>query len=294
MRTTIKILLTLFISTTMKAQTTDILDKVNNDRTFFETLGNIYPVSQNVKISGTQIAEVKCYWFTPKNEVSDNIIVYLHGGCFAFGSINSHKAMVSHIAENTRSKILLIEYSFAPENPFPVAINEIVKVYKELLKTYPNRKIIFMGDSAGGGLVVSGIYSIAENKLKLPSATILISSWLNLKCNTNSYKTRQSLDPFLTKPYLLEYAEYYVGNSENADPNELVFDSFPPTFLLTGTNEILYDDTKNFYDYIKTIQPNTAFKEYENQTHVWLLTDINSEKSKEALKDIADFVNGVR
>ena len=43
--------------------------------------------------------------------------------------------------------------------------------------------------------------------------------------------------------------------------------------------------------FIKSVQKNIFFKEYENQTHVWLLTDINSEKSKEALNDIAEFVS---
>lgn len=294
MKTAIQFFIILLISTTMKAQTItkSTMENINNDRDFFETLGKIYPVSPNVKISETKISNVKCYWFQPQHDNAENIIVYVHGGSFALGGINSHKAMVSHIAESTKSKILFVAYSLAPENPFPVAINEIVKVYKALLRTNAKSKITFIGDSAGGGLVVSGIHSIIENNLQLPSSVILISPWINLKCNTNSYKTRQQLDPILTKPNLLDYAKHYIGNNEgNADPNELLFSNFPPTFLLAGTNEVLYDDAKNFYDYIKPIQSNATFKEYEDQTHVWLLTNINSNKSQEALQDIADFVN---
>lgn len=293
MKTAIHFLLFLLISTTMNAQTTTVtMDSVNKDRAFFETLGQIYPVNPNTKISKTEISDVKCYWFQPRNSNTEDILVYLHGGSFAYGSINSHKAMVSHIAERTKTKILFIEYSLAPEYPFPAAINEIVKVYSELLRTNPKSKITFIGDSAGGGLTVASIHSMNENNLKLPSSIILISPWLNLKCNTNSYKTRQHLDPILTKQDLLEYAQYYIGNNGSlADPNELLFSSFPPTFLLVGTNEVLYDDAKNFYDYIKSIQNNTTFKEYQDQTHVWLLTDIGSDASKETLQDISDFVN---
>lgn len=294
MKANIPFLIIFLISTTMQAQTItrSTMDSVNNDRVFFETLGKIYSVSPNVTISETEITNVKCYWFQPQNSKAQNIIVYLHGGSFALGSIHSHKAMVSHIAERTHSQILFIEYALAPENPFPIAINEIVKVYKELLRTNPKSKITFMGDSAGGGLVVSSIHSIIENKLNLPSAAILISPWINLKCNTNSYKTRQHLDPILTKQNLLEYAQYYIGsNKSNADPNELLFHNFPPTFLLVGTNEVLYDDAKNFYEYMKTIQSNTTFEEYQNQTHVWLLTNISSKKSEETLQDIEEFIN---
>lgn len=207
------------------------------------------------------------------------------------GGINSHQAMVSHLAAATNSRILFIDYALAPENPFPIAVNQILEVYKVLLKDYPESTISFMGDSAGGGLVVSSIYRVNETKLKLPSSIILLSPWLNLKCNTNSYKTRLKKDPILTKEGLLKYAEYYSQSNRQADPNELLFENFSPTLILVGTNEILFDDAKNFYDYIRTVQTNTKFKEYENQTHVWLLTNISGEKSKETLHDIAQFVN---
>lgn len=278
----------------MKAQTIKkvALENVYSDRAFFETLGKIYPISSSVSISETEISNVRCYWFLPENIQEGNIIIYLHGGSFALGSINSHKAMVSYLAEATQSKILFVEYPLAPEYPFPAAIDEIVKVYKELLRQNKSCKIIFMGDSAGGGLIVSSIHSFIENNLILPSSVVLISPWINLKCNTNSYKTRQNLDPILTKQNLLAYASYYIGTHENvSDPNELSFSHFPPTFLLVGTNEVLYDDAKNFFDYIKTIQKITVFKEYKKQTHVWLLTNINSDESKEALKDITKFIN---
>ena len=268
------------------------MDRITNDRAFFETLGDIYPASLTTKVSETEIADVKCYWFEPQHCHAENIIVYVHGGSFAMGSINSHQPMVSHIAEYTKTKVLFIEYSLAPEHPFPTAINEIVSVYKVLLRTNPESKITLIGDSAGGGLTVSSIHAMNENNLELPSAIVLISPWLNLTCNTNSHKTRQHLDPILTKQSLLEYAQYYIGDHDStADPNGLLFSSFPPAFVLVGTNEVLYDDAKNFYDYIKPIQHNTIFKAYQDQTHVWLLTDIDSAISKETLQDISDFVN---
>src|SRR5690606_12493992 len=108
MKTASHFLVILLISTTMKAQTitNSTMGRVTNDRSFFETLGNIYPVSPTVKISETEISNVKCYWFEPQRSHTENIIVYVHGGSFALGSINSHQAMVSHIVEHTKTKIL--------------------------------------------------------------------------------------------------------------------------------------------------------------------------------------------
>lgn len=268
------------------------IQKVNSDRAFFETLGGIYPVNNDIVFSEEYISGTRCYWFKPSTAKKEEITVYVHGGSFALGSYQSHKAMVSHIAQFIQTDVLFIEYSLAPEHPYPVAINEVIGVYKELLKKYPPGKISFIGDSAGGAILVSVIYACTGNDIALPGAVVLISPWLNLKCNTNSYKTRQALDPILTKADLLTYAQYYAGNTTGeADPNELIFKAFPPVFLLAGSREILHDDAKNFFEYIQTIQHKAAFKVYEDQTHVWLLTNINAEKSREALQDIKDFLH---
>lgn len=117
----------------------------------------------------------------------------------------------------------------------------------------------------------------------------MISPWINLKCNTESYKTREDLD-LLNKQDLLDYAAFYIGNKKELNPSELKFKTFPTTFILVGDNEILLDDAKKFYEDIHSVQENTKIKIYKNQTHVWLLTDMKSDKSKEALEDIAVFI----
>lgn len=60
---------------------------------------------------------------------------------------------------------------------------------------------------------------------------------------------------------------------------------------MLGTNEILYDDAQNFYDYLKPIQKNTRFKAYQDQTHVWMFTNISSPASVEAIADIKNFIS---
>lgn len=46
----------------------------------------------------------------------------------------------------------------------------------------------------------------------MPTGIVLISPWLNLKCDTGSHESRKQLDPILTMDMLLEYANYYAGN----------------------------------------------------------------------------------
>jgi len=77
---------------------------------------------------------------------------------------------------------------------------------------------------------------------------------------------------------------------QQADPSEIKFKKFPPILLLVGTDEVLNDDAKNFYAYIKPIQQNAQLKEFEGQKHVWLFSHIDSEASIEAVGDINEFI----
>ena len=268
-----------------------ILNQVNADRAAFNGLGNIYPADSSVEVSGESIEGVTSYWFAPDGFDKNKIIFYLHGGMFVLGSIETYKAMISHFASAFSAKVLFIEYALAPEKPFPNGINDILKVYREILHRYPDAKITLMGDSAGGALSATLIKIVSEEKLQMPSGVVLLSPWIYLRGNTESYETRKKLDPILTKDKLMEYAGYYAGNNWNeADPGQFTFNSFPPLFILVGSNEILFDDSKLFYEKIKLLQPDTEMKEYENQVHGWPLIDIKSDASKDALTSMQKFI----
>src|SRR5450631_2407964 len=268
-----------------------ILNTVNKDRTVFDGLGHIYPADGNVEISAESIEGVSCHWFVPQRFDKNKIIIYLHGGMFVLGSIEGYKAMISHFATAFSARILFVDYALAPEKPFPNAVNEILKVYRELIRKYPDAKITLMGDSAGGGLSATLIKMASEENLPMPSSVIFLSPWVYLRGNTESYETRKKLDPILTKDKLMEYAGYYAGNNwDEADPGQFTFNSFPPLLVLVGSNEILFDDSKLFYEKIKLLQPDTHMKEYENQVHGWPLIDITSDAAKDAMISMEKFI----
>jgi epsilon-lactone hydrolase len=269
----------------------NILEKVNADRAAFDGLGHIYPADSSVEIFSETVDGVDCYKFEPKGFDKNKVVIYLHGGMFVLGSIDGYKAMISHFASAFSAKILFVEYSLAPEKPFPNAINDILKVYRKFIQRFPDVKITVMGDSAGGGLAATLIKMASDENLPMPSGVVLISPWIYLRGNTGSYETRKKLDPILTKEKLMEYAGYYVANHWNeADPGQFTYNSFPPLSILVGSNEILHDDSKLFYEKIKPVQPDTQMKEYENQIHGWPLIDIHSDAAKDALASMEKFI----
>ncbi|MBO9727093.1 MAG: alpha/beta hydrolase [Chitinophaga sp.] len=267
------------------------MEKINGFRAFYETLGKAYPVDSSISESVTTIAGIKSYWFNQNLLSQKNIVIYLHGGIYTYGNINAYRAMLTHLARSLDLPILYVEYSLSPEQPFPVANNEILKVYREIKKKYPGHKITIIGDSAGGGLAITLVNDAQKANLPIPASLALISPWIDLKCVNKSYTTKQAVDPILSKDFLYNHALLYAGNKlKEADPSEIHFKSFPPVLLLVGTDEILNDDTKNFYAYIKPIQAHAKMKEFAGQKHVWLFSQISSPASVEAIKDIKAFL----
>ena len=100
--------------------------------------------------------------------------------------------MVSHLSKKLNTAILYVEYSLAPEFPFPYANNQILALYKELKRKYPNHKFVIMGDSAGAGLALALVDNIQKSGLSLPNSLALISPWIDLKCINPSFVTRQA------------------------------------------------------------------------------------------------------
>lgn len=270
-------------------------NKIKSSRNNFEKLGTQYAKAYNVIIEKGIIENVSCYWFNKTDIKSKNkIIIYLHGGCFVLGSIKSHQALVSHLAEKLDTPILFIEYSLAPESPFPSAINEILKVYQFILLKNQIQDIIFMGDSAGAGLSISVISTLNKKHIAKPKQLVMLSPWVDLSGSGNSISDNADIDPILKKEQLQNFTSLYIGNNKlsDANPIETIFGDFPPTLILVGSSEILLDDSKMAYSRIADKQPVTKLKIYENQNHVWLLDDIHSEPSQSAIGEINNFING--
>lgn len=269
-------------------------DKILASRSGFEALGTQYAKAENVIIEKEIIRTISCYWVFEKEKKPENrIIIYLHGGCFVLGSIQSHQAMVSHISKELATPILFIEYSLAPENPFPCAIDDILEVYQDILLNKQITDIVFMGDSAGAGLAVSVISRLNKANISQPSHLVMLSPWIDLRCSSNSITTNAATDPILTKEELQTDTLLYLGTGKlsEANPIETMFGDFPPTLILVGSGEILLDDSKLIYEKIAEKQPKTKLSIYDKQTHVWPLDNIHTTSSKKAIEEINNFIN---
>lgn len=134
------------------------------------------------------IEGMKCEWLIPQGSDADKIILYVHGGGYVSGSCNDHRGFVGRFAKNTGVINLIYEYRLAPENPFPAALDDSVKIYQWLLSSgFKPENIIMAGESAGGGLCLATLLALKEQGIPLPAAAVAISPWTDLTCSSASY-----------------------------------------------------------------------------------------------------------
>lgn len=273
------------------------MEKLEKERKEFESLGLIYAPHSRVKIEKTILADVENYWFTPSKLLSEELIIYLHGGGFIYGGIESHRAMVSHFSHRLGRSILFVEYALAPEYPFPFALTQTTSVIRELLRQTPDLLFALMGDSAGGNLVMSTALNLQNLKIRLPSYQILISPWTNMDTSYSSYSENEKNDPILTREFMKSASSFYSNAHSLSDP--LIspvfgsFQSFGATLILVGENEILRDDSIQLHETLTKSGCTSVLKIFKAVTHVWTLTDIESSDSKLALQMMNEFTSTI-
>lgn len=267
------------------------MNTIKQQRDEFDELGKLYPKEASVQIEQALIDGVNTYWFTPPNPATNQLLIYLHGGVYALGSIRSHESMVSHVAYQLKTTLLFVEYALAPERPYPAANNDVLAVYTALLSDYPGYKIGFIGDSAGGGLIISVVSDMLKRQLRLPNAVAMISPWINLLGNNPSYDSNRASDPVLNKEIITGATKTYLSGAaiETVNPASVYLSTFPPVLVVVGSGEVLLDDSVDFYHRIKNVQADSTLTIYEGQHHVWPLTDIHSEASKQLLAQMQSF-----
>ncbi|WP_199726532.1 alpha/beta hydrolase fold domain-containing protein [Acidovorax sp. 106] len=84
------------------------------------------------------------------------LVIYHHAGGFVFGSLASHRALCSYLAQFSGAPVLNVDYRLAPEHPAPAAHDDALAAYEwALAQGYAASAIVLAGDSAGGqpGLV---------------------------------------------------------------------------------------------------------------------------------------------
>ena len=211
----------------------------------------LFPVNIEQKTIGGVPTDIITPLSTPEAN-RDLVLINLHGG--GFNSDSGSQIEGVPIANLAKIKVVGVYYRLAPENPFPAAVDDVVSVYKELLKTYKPRNIGIFGTSAGAILTGEVAVKLKQLNLPLPGALGIFSGLADFSRPGDSWQLF-TLDGF---PGMLEPTypshlpdDQYAGKTNRKDPvlSPLFADlrGMPSTMLVTSTRDILLSGTTIFH-----------------------------------------------
>jgi monoterpene epsilon-lactone hydrolase len=190
---------------------------------------------------------VPAEWFRTAASDPSRVLLYLHGGGYSIGSIDSHREFIGRLCDASGLTALAIDYRLAPEHPFPAQLDDARAAYHWLLdgRVAP-AQLIVAGESAGAGLTLSLLLSLRDRKEPLPAGAACISPWLDLEADTPSMRDNASYD-YLSQAVMRTYAARFVKphdlRNPLAAPIHADLRGLPPLFVQVGGAEVLLDDS---------------------------------------------------
>lgn len=261
----------------------------------FEKLANFLPVPDNAGVEKTTADGVPAEWVTAADVSGDRVILYLHGGGYVIGSLNTHRRLACDLSAAAGARVLVIDYRMGPENPFPAAIEDAVKAYKWLLaQGHLPANIAISGDSAGGGLTMATLISLRDQGVELPSCAVPISPWVDLEGAGDSMTANEAIDPMVRKPGLLRMADFYLNGADARDPLASPIHAdlkgLPPLLIQVGTRETLLDDSRRLHARALADGVNSSLEEAGGMIHVWHLFAPMLSEGRDAIGRAGAFI----
>lgn len=255
-------------------------------------------VPKGSQVERVDIDGLPAAWIRPAGADQNKVILYLHGGGYVSGSIDSHLMLCLPMAQTLKMNLLLPEYRLAPEDPFPAALEDALAAYRWLLAhgTGPG-DIIICGDSAGGGLSVATALALRDAVESVPAAVVCISPWADLTHQGQSHLTKAETEAVLKTEVLKEWALCYTDEANLTNP--LVspvcadFHGLPPLLIQVGSEEILLDDARLLAEKAKADGVDVTLRIWEGMWHVWPALGNLIPESRQAFEEIGQFLNGV-
>lgn len=231
-------------------------------------------------------------------------VFHLHGGGYAISLLDVYRdiaVMYSELAGG--AEVFSVNYRVAPTDRAPAALDDAVAAYKWVLEQgFKGEDIVFIGDSAGGNLVLTTTLYLKENKLPLPKGVIAISPWTCVNPTPVSREKNKENDIILginglqMMYYEVMNSRYYEKadkESPFASPMNGDFKGFPSLLIQVGSYEILLDDSLMVAKAAREAGVDVRQTTYEGMSHDFQLLIPGIEETNKAWDEIKVFIEKI-
>ena len=280
---------------TMRGRLAHDVDVVSLRRRYEKLDARRFRLPPDVERASADCGAVPVEWVRVPGSRDDRVLLYLHGGSFAFRFPNAHAMLAARLSRRLGTRAVIPDYRLAPEHPFPAAPDDCARVYEWLLDSGIDAdKVIVAGDSAGGNLALVTLQRARTAAWPLPACVVLLSPALDCTLSSPSMAAYEGRDPMLQLANLLVLRGFYVRSPHDYTNPEVSplfadFSGFPPLFLQAGAGELLRDEATRAAEKAHAAGVDVELELWPGAAHVFQIADFLPE-SDHAIDNIARFV----
>lgn len=262
------------------------------------------------KVIESQGLSIPVRVYIPKNRPVA-LMVYLHGGGFSIGSIDTHDGLARRYCGNGSMVVVNVEYRLAPENAFPAGVDDSLAVTlwaQENAGLFGLRpeQVIVAGDSAGGNLAAVTAQThtqlLRAGKISAPLAGhIMHCPVTDMRYGADdSYPSRRenASGYMLTDEMMRAFFHFYSQSGatpEDVRVSPLLAESLTglsPALLLTAEFDPLRDEGERYAEALRNAGVDVTSKRFDGTIHVFMMfSSLVCAQESDAL--VFEFVNRV-
>lgn len=216
-------------------------------------------------------------FYVNEKSASRYVVFYIHGGAYVHDIVPPHWLFIERLVKATDARVIVPAYRLAPFATCREAYDLIVPLYKACCEACPDKKIIVMGDSAGGGLSLSLAELFKSEGIRQPDELILLSPWVDVSMENEDIPKYASIDPFLDAETLKPAGRRWAGDLDIHDwrvsPIYGDLTGIRNATVFVGTDGILYPDITKCFGMLDK-DPSNELIVGEGMNHVYPLFPI--------------------
>ena len=223
------------------------------------------------------------------------VVVFLHGGGWVLGSIESHDAVTRFLCRHGRVAVLSVDYRLAPEHRFPAAVEDTVHAVRWARRHggrwgYDGSRLAVAGDSAGGNLSAVACQQLRGTD-DLPDLQVLVVPGVDLSRHSAS-RTTYGNGFFLTDSEMDWYEDHYLGpHTDRSDPrvSPLLADDLsglPPAYVVVAGFDPLRDEGEAYAQALRDAGVPVTLRRHSALVHPFINGVTMSDEARAAGHEI--------
>jgi len=256
-------------------------------------------------IALTCAGDVPVRVYTPAIADAYGLLVYLHGGAFFLGSLDTHDHVVRSLAKATGLRVLSVGYRRAPEARYPAGLRDCYGVVRWAAENaditqWDGATLAVAGDSSGGTFATAVAALARDEGFARITAQVLLYPSLDLDFDTDRYPSRRenATGNGLETAALKSFNAFYLASGANpADPlvSPIIradLTGLPPALIITAEHDPLRDEGEQYGQRLREAGVDTTMTRYPGATHGFVQHFSWIAEYHRVFAEIAAFLNG--